>query len=77
MNEGNSWFTFSGYMDFLAQKELTDWLAKVNLPVVADVGTSMDYTPTPYGQAIYGCKDYNGIQVQEMLTIEGASEICT
>jgi hypothetical protein len=60
MNEGNTWFTFSGYMDFLAQKELTDWLAKVNLPVVADVG---------YGQ-LYGCKDYNGLQVQNMFTPE-------
>jgi hypothetical protein len=60
MNEGNSWFTFSGYMDFLAQKELTDWLAKVNLPVVADVG---------YGQ-VYGCKDYDGLQVQNMFTTE-------
>ncbi|MEI6048715.1 MAG: hypothetical protein WCS03_07425 [Bacteroidota bacterium] len=60
MNEGNTWFTFSGYMDFLAQKELTDWLAKVNLPVVADVG---------FGQ-IYGCKDYDGLQVQSMFTTE-------
>jgi len=57
MNEGNTWFTFSGYMDFLAQKELIDWLAKVNLPVVADVG---------FGD-IYGCEDYNGLQVQDMI----------
>ena len=70
MNEGNTWFTFSGYMDFLAQKEITDWLAKVNLPVVADVGTNINYIPTPYGQAIYGCRDYNGILLQEMLTFE-------
>jgi hypothetical protein len=60
MNEGNSWFTFSGYMDFLAQNELTEWLAKVNLPVVADVG---------FGQ-IYGLKDYDGLQVQSMFTID-------
>jgi hypothetical protein len=60
MNEGNSWFTFSGYMDFLARKELSGWLAKVDLPVVADVG---------YGQ-IYGCKDYEGLQVQNMFTAE-------
>lgn len=60
MNEGNSWFTFSGYMDFLAQQELIDWLAKVNLPVIADVG---------YGN-IYGCKDYDGLQVQNMFTTE-------
>jgi hypothetical protein len=60
MNEGNTWFTFSGYMDFLAQKELIDWLAKVNLPVIADVG---------FGQ-IYGCKDYDGLQVQSMFTTD-------
>jgi hypothetical protein len=70
MNEGNSWFTFSGYMDFLAQKELTAWLAKVNIPVVTDVGTSLDYTPSRYRQAIYGCKNYDGLQVQNMFTIE-------
>jgi hypothetical protein len=70
MNEGNSWFTFSGYMDFLAQKELTDWLAKVNLPVVTDVGSGMDYTPGRYRQAIYGCNNYDGLQVQDMYTIE-------
>ena len=60
MNEGNTWFTFSGYMDFLAQKELIDWLAKVNLPVVADVGF----------QNIHGCRDYDGLQVQNMFTDE-------
>jgi hypothetical protein len=60
MNEGNTWFTFSGYMDFLAQKELDNWLAKVKLPVVADVG---------FGQ-IYGCKNYDGLQVQSMFTTE-------
>jgi hypothetical protein len=60
MNEGNTWFTFSGYMDFLAQKELIDWLAKVNLPVVADVG---------FGQ-IYGLKNYDGLQVQSMFTTD-------
>jgi len=60
MNEGNSWFTFCGYMDFLAQKELIDWLAKVNLPVIADVG---------FGQ-IFGCKNYDGLQVQSMFTTD-------
>ena len=57
MNEGNSWFTFSGYMEFLEQKQLVDWLAKVNLPVVADVG---------FGGVIFGCKNYEGLQVQSM-----------
>ena len=60
MNEGNTWFTFSGYMDFLAQKELDEWLAKVKLPVVADVG---------FGQ-IYGLKNYDGLQVQSMFTTD-------
>ncbi|MBK8884237.1 MAG: hypothetical protein IPN67_18300 [Bacteroidales bacterium] len=60
MNEGNSWFTFSGYMDFLMQKELDEWLAKVNFPAVADVG---------FGQ-IYGLKNYDGLQVQSMFTTD-------
>ena len=60
MNEGNTWFTFSGYMDFLAQKELDEWLAKVKLPVVADVG---------FGQ-IYGLRNYDGLQVQSMFTTD-------
>jgi hypothetical protein len=60
MNEGNTWFTFDGYMDFLAQNELTEWLSRVNLSIVADVGFS----------PIYGCKDYNGLQVQDMRTKE-------
>jgi hypothetical protein len=60
MNEGNSWFTFSGYMEFLTQKDLESWLAKVKIPVIADVG---------YGQ-VYGCKNYDGLQVQSMFTTE-------
>jgi hypothetical protein len=60
MNEGNTWFTFSGYMDFLAQNELVEWLGKVKLPIVADVG---------FGQ-MYGLKNYDGLQVQSMFTID-------
>jgi hypothetical protein len=60
MSEGNSWFTFSGYMDFLTQKEMDEWLAKVKNPVVADFG---------FGQ-IYGCKNYDGLQVQSMFTVD-------
>ena len=60
MNEGNTWFTFSGYMDFLMQKELDEWLAKVNYPVIADVGFS----------PVYGCKNYDGLQVQSMFTVD-------
>ena len=60
MNEGNSWFVFSGYMDFLAKDELEQWMDQVNLPVVTDVGFS----------PIFGCRDYDGLQVQSMFTRE-------
>jgi hypothetical protein len=58
MNEGNSWFIFDGYMDFLAKKEIEGWVNEVKLPVVANVGFS----------PIYGCSDYDGLQVQDMET---------
>ena len=58
MNEGNSWFIFDGYMDFLAKSELENWVKEVNLPVFADAGFS----------PIYGCRDYEGLQVQDMAT---------
>ncbi len=56
MNEGNSWFIFDGYMDFLARDELKQWMQDVNLPVYADVGFS----------PVYGCENYQGLQVQDM-----------
>ena len=58
INEGNSWFVFSGYMDFWMKDELAGWMKKANLPIVADVGFS----------PIWGCKDYKKLQVQDMLT---------
>ncbi|PID92781.1 MAG: hypothetical protein CSA96_01475 [Bacteroidetes bacterium] len=58
MNEGNSWFIFDGYMDFLAKDEIEDWVKEVDLPIVANVGFS----------PIYGCADYEGLQVQDMAT---------
>ncbi len=70
MNEGNTWFTFSGYMDYLVQKELEAWLAKVNLPVVTDVGADVGYVHNIQAQAIYGCKDYDGLQPQNMYTVD-------
>ena len=56
MNEGNSWFVFSGYMEFLAKDKITEWIKEVNLPIVTDVG----YSP------VFGCDDYEGLQVQSM-----------
>ena len=70
MNEGNTWFTFSGYMDFLAKKEIETWLAKVNLPIVTDVGSNIGYVKNIGAQAIYGCKSYDGLQPQNMYTLD-------
>jgi hypothetical protein len=47
-------------MDFLAKDELKEWMNKVNLPLVTDVGFS----------PIYGCENYDGLQVQSMFTKE-------
>jgi len=58
MNEGNSWFVLSGYMDFWMKDELDGWIKKANRPVVVDVGFS----------PIFGCQDYKGLQVQDMVT---------
>jgi hypothetical protein len=56
MNEGNSWFIFDGYMDFLAQEEIEGWVKELDLPIVAEVG----YSP------VYGCDDYEDLQIQDM-----------
>lgn len=58
MNEGNSWFVFDGYMEFLAKKEIAQWVNEVTLPVVTDVGFS----------PMYGLENYDGLQVQSMFT---------
>ena len=56
MNEGNSWFVFDGYMDFLSKDQIETWVDKVKLPVITDVGATR----------IFGCKDYDGFQIQQM-----------
>jgi len=70
MNEGNTWFTFSGYMDYLAQDELDTWLSKVNYPVVADVGVHVGYVHRIAHQSVYGCRNYEGMQPQDMWTVD-------
>lgn len=70
MNEGNSWFTFSGYMDFLAKTEIENWLAKVNLPIVTDFGSPIGYVKNIGNQAIFGCKDWDGMAPQNMYTLD-------
>ncbi len=56
MNEGNSWFVFSGLMDYIAKDELEEWINQAKLPVVTDVG---------YG-TIFGLKDWDGYQFQRL-----------
>ncbi len=58
MNEGCSWFVFEGYMDFLSKEEISDWVSSVNLPLAIDFGATQ----------VYGCKDYDGFQIQQMYT---------
>lgn len=61
MNEGNSWFVFSGYMEFLSKGQYRHWMEKAHLPVVTDVG----FAGRP---SIYGCRDYDSLQVQSFFT---------
>lgn len=60
MNEGNSWFVFSGYCDFLMGDKLSGWVKEVGDPVVTDLG----YAP------IFGCENWDNLQVQLMKTPE-------
>ncbi len=56
MNEGNSWFVFSGLMDYIAKDELEQWIEQVEVPVVTDVG---------YG-TVFGLKDWDEYQFQRV-----------
>jgi len=58
MNEGNSWFVFSSSYEYLMKDELAGWIARTNMPIVTDVGSS----------PVYGLDDYEGLQVQDMGT---------
>jgi hypothetical protein len=60
MNEGSSWFVFDGYMDFMLKDDLESWVREIGLPVVTDVG----HFP------IYGCTDFDDLQVQQLYTKE-------
>jgi hypothetical protein len=66
--QGNDWFTFSGYMDYLLQPQLPEWLAKVGLDVVTDVGTGK--ATHSLGTVAYGCRDWEGLKIQDMPTEE-------
>ena len=68
LSQGNDWFTFSGYMDYLMQDQLPAWLEKVGLDVAVDVGTSK--ASHSLGTVAYGLKDYDGFKIQDMPTEE-------
>ncbi|MDR0749495.1 MAG: hypothetical protein LBF62_07985 [Tannerellaceae bacterium] len=56
MNEGNSWFVFAGGYEFYAKDKIEKCVKETNIPVVTDMGYS----------SIFGCDDYDGLQVQLM-----------
>jgi hypothetical protein len=62
--QGNDWFTFSGYMDYLLQAQLPEWLDKVGLKVVTDVGTGK--ASHSLGTVAYGCRSWDGLKIQDM-----------
>ncbi len=64
LNQGNDWFTFSGYMDYLMKDQLAAWLAKVGLDVVSDVGTGK--ATHSLGTTAYGLRSWDGLKIQDM-----------
>ncbi len=69
LGQGNDWFTFSGYMDYMMLKQLPVWLDKVGLRDVAvDVGTGK--ASHSLGTVAYGLNDYSGLKIQDMPTEE-------
>ena len=54
MNEGNSWFVFSGEYERLVKPELERWISESNSGVEAAVGT----------HSLYDCRDWEGFQEQ-------------
>jgi hypothetical protein len=68
LNQGNDWFTFNGYMDYLLKPQLPEWLGKVKLDVATDVGTSR--AVRGLDSIGYGCRDWSGLKIQDTPTEE-------
>jgi hypothetical protein len=68
LGQGNDWFTFSGYMDTLLQKQLPEWLGKVGLDIVTDVGAGK--ATHSLGSVAYGCRNWDGLKIQDTPTEE-------
>jgi hypothetical protein len=65
--QGNDWFTFSGYMDYLMQDQLPAWLKEVGLGDIAvDVGTGK--ATRSLGSVAYGLRSYDGLKIQDTPT---------
>lgn len=56
MNEGNSWFVFSGGYETHSKDKIADWVEESGLAVVTDLGAS----------PLFGCRDWDGFQSQLM-----------
>ncbi len=68
LGQGNDWFTFSGYMDYMMRNDLPAWLAKVGLDVVTDVGTGR--ATRSLGSLAYGLSNWDGLRIQDTPTEE-------
>ena len=69
MDQGNDWFTFSGYMDFLMQKQLPGLAGQSRAGRRhVDVGTGK--ATHSLGTIAYGLQDYDGLKIQDMPTEE-------
>jgi hypothetical protein len=61
--QGNDWFTFDGYMDYLLQEQLPEWLTKAGLTVVADVGSGK--SSRSLGTLGFGLSNWDGFKIQD------------
>ncbi len=68
LGQGNDWFSFSGYMDYLMREQLPRWLQKVGLDIPVDVGTGK--ASHSLGTVAYGLRSYDGLKIQDMPTEE-------
>ncbi|QGY45735.1 hypothetical protein GM418_19280 [Maribellus comscasis] len=64
MNEGNSWFVFSGYNEFRALEKYQSWMDEIGNPAFVEAGS---YAPG-YGQRnfVFGCDNWDGLQEQDI-----------
>ena len=68
LGQGNDWFTFSGYMDYLMRSSSRSGWSKVGLDIAVDVGTGK--ATHSLGTVAYGLRDYDGLKIQDMPTEE-------